>query len=42
MFDKAKYQQKMKDNPNEWWAQIARNNYNSNPYGRIIEMAKKA
>ena len=42
MFDKDKYQQKMKDNPNEWWAQIARNNYNSNPYGRIIEMAKKA
>ncbi len=42
MFDKDKYQQKLKDNPNEWWAQIARNNYNSNPYGRIIEMAKKA
>lgn len=42
MFDKDKYQQKMKDNPNEWWAQIARNYYGSNPYGRIIDMAKKA
>ena len=42
MFDKDKYQQKMKDNPNEWWAQLARNHYNSNPYGRIIDMARKA
>ena len=42
MFDKDKYQQKMKDNPNEWWAQLARNHYGGNPYGRIIEMAKKA
>ena len=42
MFDKDKYQQKMKDNPNEWWAQLARNYYGGNPYGRIIEMAKKA
>jgi len=42
MFDKDKYQQKLKDNPNEWWAQIAKNHYGGNPYGRIIEMAKKA
>ena len=42
MFDKDKYQQKLNDNPNEWWAQLARNYYGSNPYGRIIEMAKKA
>ena len=42
MFDKDKYQQKMADNPNEWWAQLARNYYGGNPYGRIIEMAKKA
>jgi len=42
MFDKDKYQQKMNDSPNEWWAQIARNYYGGNPYGRIIEMAKKA
>ena len=42
MFDKDTYQQKMQQNPNEWWAQLARNYYNSNPYGRIIEMAKKA
>ena len=42
MFDKDKYQQKMKDNPNEWWVTLAKNHYGSNPYGRIIEMAKKA
>lgn len=42
MFDKDKYQQKMKDNPNEWWATLAKNHYGGNPYGRIIEMAKKA
>ena len=42
MFDKDKYQQKMKDNPNEWWAILAKNHYGGNPYGRIIEMAKKA
>ena len=42
MFDKDKYQQKMQQNANEWWAQLARNHYGSNPYGRIIEMAKKA
>ena len=42
MFDKDKYKQKMQQNPNEWWAQLARNHYGSNPYGRIIEMAKKA
>ena len=42
MFDKDLYEQKYKDNYNEWWAQIARNYYGENPYGRIIEMAKKA
>ena len=42
MFDKDKYKQKYQDNYNEWWAQIARNYYGENPYGRIIEMAKKA
>lgn len=42
MFDKDKYQQKMNENPNEWWAQIARNYYGGNPYGRIIQMAQKA
>lgn len=42
MFDKDIYQQKYQDNYNEWWAQIARNYYGENPYGRIIEMAKKA
>ena len=42
MFDKDKYKQKLQQNPNEWWAQIANNNYGGNPYGRIIDMAKKA
>ena len=42
MFDKDKYLKKYQDNYNEWWAQIARNYYGENPYGRIIEMAKKA
>ena len=42
MFDKDKYAQKLAANPNEWWAQIAKNNYGGNPYGRLIEMAKKA
>ena len=41
MFDKDKYQQKMQQNPNEWWATLAKNHYGGNPYGRIIEMAKK-
>jgi len=42
MFDKDKYKSKLAANPNEWWAQIARNNYGGNPYGRLIEMGKKA
>ena len=42
MFDKDKYQQKLNQNPNEWWAQIAKNHYGGNPYGRLIDMAKKA
>ena len=42
MFDKDLYEQKMADNYNEWWAQLARRHYGGNPYGRIIEMAKKA
>ena len=42
MFDKDLYQQKLEENPNEWWAQLAKNYYGGNPYGRIIEMAKKA
>ena len=42
MFDKDKYQQKMKDNPSEWWVTLAKNHYGGNPYGRIIDMAKKA
>ena len=42
MFDKDKYQQKLQDNPNEWWAMLSNWYYGGNPYGRIIEMAKKA
>jgi hypothetical protein len=42
MFDKDKYEQKLQQNPNDWWAILAKNHYGGNPYGRIIEMAKKA
>ena len=42
MFDKDLYKDKMKGNENEWWAQLATRYYGGNPYGRIIEMAKKA
>lgn len=42
MFDKDKYAQKMADNPNEWWATLAKRYYGGNPYQRIIDMAKKA
>ena len=41
-FDKDLYQQKIADNSNEWWALLAQRHYGGNPYGRIIEMAKKA
>ncbi|MCR4581967.1 MAG: sialate O-acetylesterase [Prevotella sp.] len=42
MFDKDLYEEKMAANPNEWWVQLAKRHYGGNPYGRIIEMAKKA
>ena len=42
MFDKDKYEAKLKANPNEWWATLSKNYYGGNPYGRLIEMAKKA
>ncbi len=42
MFDKDLYQAKLNSNPNEWWAQLAKRYYGGNPYGRLIEMAKKA
>jgi len=42
MFDKDLYQEKLNSNPSEWWAQLANRYYGGNPYGRIIEMAKKA
>ena len=42
MFDKDKYEQKLTQNPTEWWAQLSKNYYGGNPYGRLIDMAKKA
>ena len=42
MFDKDKYEAKLKANPNEWWATLSKNYYGGNPYGRLIDMAKKA
>ena len=42
MFDKDLYKAKLNANPNEWWATLSKNYYGGNPYGRLIEMAKKA
>lgn len=42
MFDKDLYAAKLASNPNEWWAQLANRYYGGNPYGRLIEMGKKA
>ena len=42
MFDKDKYAQKLEDNPNEWWAILAKQHYGGSPYQRLIDMAKKA
>lgn len=42
MFDKDKYAQKLADNPNEWWAILAKQHYGGNPYQRLIDMGKKA
>ena len=42
MFDKDKYEEKLKSGPTEWWAQLSKKYYGGNPYGRLIEMAKKA
>ena len=42
MFDKDKLEKKLADNPNEWWAILAKQHYGGNPYQRLIDMAKKA
>lgn len=42
MFDKDKYAKKLADNPNEWWAILAKQHYGGNPYQRLIDMARKA
>ena len=42
MFDKDKYAQKLKENPNEWWAQLSKNYYGGNPYKRLVDMGRKA
>ena len=42
MFDKDKYAKKLEDNPNEWWAILAKQHYGGNPYQRLIDMGKKA
>ena len=42
MFDKDLYAQKLAQNPNEWWATLAKNYYGGNPYQRIIDMAREA
>ena len=42
MFDKDKLEKKLEDNPNEWWAILAKQHYGGNPYQRLIDMARKA
>lgn len=42
MFDKYKYSTKLAQNPNEWWATLAKNYYGGKPYQRLVDMAKKA
>ncbi|MBR5687503.1 MAG: hypothetical protein IKX36_06050 [Prevotella sp.] len=42
MFDKDKYQSVIKNNTTEWYVTLANNYYGGNPYGRLVEMAKKA
>ena len=42
MFDKDLYEKKLAQSPGEWWATLSKNYYGGNPYGRLIEMAKKA
>ena len=46
MFDKDKYQQKMQEKDDKgntpWHVTLANMYYGGNPYGRLIEMAKKA
>ena len=42
MFDKDLYQQTINNNASEWYVTLAKQYYGSNPYQRIIEMAKKA
>ena len=42
MFDKDLYEDKLRQNAGEWWAQLATRYYGGNPYGRLIAMAKKA
>ena len=42
MFDKDLYAQKLADNPNEWWATLAKQYYGGNPYQRLVSMGKEA
>ena len=42
MFDKDKYQQKLSENSDAWWATLSNRYYGGNPYGRLIDMARQA
>ena len=42
VFDKDLYKQLMANNADAYWCKLAKNHYNSNPYGRMVDMAKKA
>ena len=42
MFDKDKFQQKLDEHPDDWWAILAKQHYGGNPYQRLIDMGRKA
>ena len=42
IFDKDLCKQQMADNADAYWAKLAKNHYGSNPYKRLVDMAKKA
>ena len=42
MFDKDKCEQKLADNPDEWWAYLTKTYYGGNAYQRLVDIGKKA
>ena len=42
VFDKDKYESNFNDNPTRYWTEASYLYYGGNPYGRLIDMARKA